>query len=281
MLPVNSKSLAAVVFAVVISVCAFAQQEKSVPITIHVADVTGTPISGAAVTIIPSASCSQVDAQTDGTGTLAVALKPCSYQVSVYSSGFFPLAKSLNVQNSAAQILQFALTVATGTGPVISLGPNLNPEHPALTVMLPAEVVGALYISAGPDHTKTIDLATLKTMPQRTVKFHNVHTKAEETYTGVPLIDLLASLGVPHGKDLHGKPLSDYIVATGSDGYKAVLALAELDPEFHPGDVIVADAMDGKPLDATNGPFKLVVTEDKRPARSVHNLVLIEVKTAE
>jgi DMSO/TMAO reductase YedYZ molybdopterin-dependent catalytic subunit len=118
-------------------------------------------------------------------------------------------------------------------------------------------------------------------MSQKTISFHNVHTKADETYSGVSLIDLLASMGVPHGKDLHGKGLSEYIVATGSDGYKAVLALAEVDPEFHPGDVIVADAMDGKPLDAQNGPFKLVVTEDKRPARSVRNLVSIEVKTAE
>jgi len=38
--------------------------------------------------------------------------------------------------------------------------------------------------------------------------------------------------------------------------------------------------MDGKALDPHNGPFKLVVTEDKRPARSVRNLVQIEMKTA-
>jgi hypothetical protein len=137
-----------------------------------------------------------------------------------------------------------------------------------------------LRIESGGKHAE-ITLDALKAMPQKTVTFHNVHTSADETYTGVPLIDLLASVGVPRGKELHGKPLSDYVVATGSDGYKAVLALAEVDPEFHPGDVIVADAMDGKPLDAKNGPFKLVVTQDKRPARSVHNLVLIEVKAAE
>ena len=138
----------------------------------------------------------------------------------------------------------------------------------------------SLHLQNG-GHQTTVTLDALKAMPQTTVKFHNVHTSADETYSGVPLIDLLASLGAPHGKDLHGKGLSDYIIATGSDGYKAVLALAEVDPEFHPGDVIVADSMDGKPLDAKNGPYKLVVTEDKRPARSVHNLVSIEVKAAE
>ena len=118
-------------------------------------------------------------------------------------------------------------------------------------------------------------------MPHKTITFHNAHTKADETYSGIPLSDLFTMYGIFFGDKLRGKALSEYIVATGSDGYKAVLALAEIDPSFHPGDVLVADAMDGKPLDAKNGPFKLVVTEDKRPARSVHNLVSIELRTAE
>jgi DMSO/TMAO reductase YedYZ molybdopterin-dependent catalytic subunit len=60
-----------------------------------------------------------------------------------------------------------------------------------------------------------------------------------------------------------------------------VLALAEVETDFHPGDVLVADAMNGKPLDAKAGPFRLVVTDDKRPARSVRNLVSVELKAAE
>lgn len=60
-----------------------------------------------------------------------------------------------------------------------------------------------------------------------------------------------------------------------------MLALAEADPEFHPGQILIADQMDNKQLDAKTGLFRLVVTEDKRPARSVHSLVSIEVKTAE
>ncbi len=123
--------------------------------------------------------------------------------------------------------------------------------------------------------------AEFKALPHKTVTFHNVHTKADETYSGVPLIDLLAKYGAPTGDKLRGKALSDYVVVAGADGYKAVLALAETDPSFHPGDVIVADTMDAKPLDAKTGPFRLVVTEDKRPARSVHNLVSIELRTAE
>jgi hypothetical protein len=143
-----------------------------------------------------------------------------------------------------------------------------------------AGAAGTLKVVAQ-GQTQSFSADDFKNLPHKTVIFHNPHTNSDETYSGVPLIDLLAKQGVPHGHDLRGKGLSEYIVATGSDGYKAVLALAEVDPEFHPGDVIVADAIDGKPLDAKAGPFRLVVTEDKRPARSVHNLVSIEVRQAE
>ncbi|AXC14370.1 hypothetical protein ACPOL_5114 [Acidisarcina polymorpha] len=148
----------------------------------------------------------------------------------------------------------------TATNPVVASATN-----PELQVMV--------------DGRRTaLTLAEFKDLPHKTVSYHNAHTKTDETYSGVPLIDLLAKYGAPTGDKLHGKALSDYIVATGSDGYRAVLALAETDPSFHPGDVIVADSMNGQPLDAKNGPFKLVVTEDKRPARSVRNLVSIELK---
>ena len=126
-----------------------------------------------------------------------------------------------------------------------------------------------------------VSAGDLKAMPHIPVSIHNPHTNADEAYSGVRLADLLAKIGAPLGSDLRGKALANYIVATGSDGYKAVLALGEIDPAFHPGEVIVADAMDGKPLDAHSGPFKLVVSEDKRPARAVRNLVSIELKSAQ
>jgi hypothetical protein len=126
----------------------------------------------------------------------------------------------------------------------------------------------------------TLKLADLSAMPHATVTFHNSHTNADESYSGVRLADLLVKVGAPLGRELRGEALADYVVAIGADGYKAVLALGEVDPSFHPGEVMVADAMDGKPLDAHNGPLKLVVSEDKRPARSVRNLTTIELKSA-
>lgn len=132
------------------------------------------------------------------------------------------------------------------------------------------------------DHPSVVlSAAELKAVPHITVTIHNAHTNADETYSGVRVSDLLGKLGVPLGNELRGKALAHYIVAMGSDGYKAVLALGEVDPSFHPGEVLVADTIDGKPLDAHSGPLKLVVSEDKRPARSVRNLVSIELKEAQ
>jgi hypothetical protein len=45
------------------------------------------------------------------------------------------------------------------------------------------------------------------------------------------------------------------------------------------GEVIVADTLNGHPLPAASGPFRLIVSEDKRPARSVRNLVSIELNS--
>jgi len=144
----------------------------------------------------------------------------------------------------------------------------------------PAGKDGLLLVAPTHDEPLRLTVDDLKTMKHLTVKVHNPHTDRDETYDGVRLADLLAKVGTPLSAQLRGKALSHYIVATGSDGYITVLAPAEVDPEFHPGEVLVADAMDRKPLDAHSGPLKLVVTDDRHPARSVRNLVRVEVRVA-
>ena len=146
---------------------------------------------------------------------------------------------------------------------------------------LPAQTSATSLTIAGLTQSIHLDAARLAAMPQVTVTVENGHNHMRETYTGVPLIDLLAQVGAPTDGQVKGKALSEYIVAVGSDGYKAVLALAEAEPVFHPGQVLVAEKMDGKPLDPKQGPFKLVISEDKFPARSVHNLVKVELHKAE
>ncbi len=128
--------------------------------------------------------------------------------------------------------------------------------------------------------TISVSLAQLEAMPQVKLTTYDLHTHSNVTFEGVPLPELLQKVGVPEGEAFRGKIVRDYVVATGSDGYEAVLALAELEPSFHPGMVLVADREDGKPLDAAMGPFRLVVTLDQRPVRWVRNLASVTVKQA-
>ena len=117
-------------------------------------------------------------------------------------------------------------------------------------------------------------------LPHKTVSVFNSHSKATEKYSGVPLTDLLAKVGVPQGEQVKGNRFLIGIVAEGTDNYGVLYALAEVDPSIHAGDVPVADSVDDHKLEK-DGAFKMVSTEEKRPARWVRNLtsiLVIEVK---
>jgi DMSO/TMAO reductase YedYZ molybdopterin-dependent catalytic subunit len=98
------------------------------------------------------------------------------------------------------------------------------------------------------------------------------------TYDGVPLGQLLARVGVPSGKALHGPALREVVLVSGRDGYAAAIALAETDPGFRKDQVILADLADGQPLGETVGPYRLVVEGDLRAARCVRMVTSIAVR---
>jgi len=141
----------------------------------------------------------------------------------------------------------------------------------------PAPAAGPLVISYG-NQSATWTVATLGSLPHTNVSVYNEHTKANENYAGVPLIDLLVKLGVPDKP--RGKQFRIYIVAVGSDGYEVVYSLGEITPDVHDATVLVADSENDKQI-ADDGPLKLVATGEKRPARWVRNLVAVKVLTAE
>jgi hypothetical protein len=258
----NKTRLASVCLALS-TVCCLLAQDAPTHVAVVVTDVEGAVVAHAQVRFT-AGSNSVVEAATDKLGQLTVELEPGSYTLSISSPGFERYTRQVGVVPvKEEQIFSAALRVLDLGGVMVS-GPS--PE-------------GLELVSK--DHAAlTLKLADLKAMPQLTVTVHNPHTDADEAYSGVRVADLLTKVDAPLGKELRGEAMADYVIATGSDGYKAVLALGEVDPSFHPGDVIVADAMDGKPLDAHNGPLKLVVSEDKRPARCVRNLVRIELRSA-
>ena len=76
---------------------------------------------------------------------------------------------------------------------------------------------------------------------------------------------------------MRGNMVASYVLASASDGYQALFAIAELDPAFTAEDILVADTVDGQPLFEYQGPFRLVAPKDLRGARSVRMLQRLDV----
>jgi DMSO/TMAO reductase YedYZ molybdopterin-dependent catalytic subunit len=87
-------------------------------------------------------------------------------------------------------------------------------------------------------------------------------------YSGVAVLDILNLAGVTTGKQLRGENLAKYMIVKCADGYEVLFSLAELDTGFSDKIVILADSMEGKPLQAGKGPLRLIMPGEKVPARS-------------
>jgi hypothetical protein len=144
-------------------------------------------------------------------------------------------------------------------------------EHSA-----PSSPSTQLTIKTYDGKTLTLSPDELAALPHKSVEVFNAHSKAKETYSGVPLADLLSKVDVPLGEKVRGKLFLIGIIAEGTDHYGVLYSLSEVDPSLHTGDVIVADKLDGQKLEK-DGAFKMVSSEERRPARWVRNLTSISV----
>jgi hypothetical protein len=119
-----------------------------------------------------------------------------------------------------------------------------------------------------------LSAADLAAMPH-----HSVTLQLEgktEACDAVPLSLILAKVGAPQGKALKGPELADVALVGAADGYRVALALAETDPLMRGEDqIFLADRCAGGPMAPPEGPLRLVVLGDKRPARSARQVTSI------
>src|SRR5215475_5713651 len=91
---------------------------------------------------------------------------------------------------------------------------------------------------AMPSTFTTADLAPPTTVSNVTFLSGNTPT-GPNSYTGVDLWNFLVAAG------LLSNPLNSYVLATGSDGFRVLFSLAELDPAFGARTDLLADSIDG------------------------------------
>jgi hypothetical protein len=104
-----------------------------------------------------------------------------------------------------------------------------------------------------------------------------VPTGTSATFEGVALGVLLAKAGVEFGETLRGKRLASCLLVEAADGYRAVIALPELDPAFTDKQIVLAFLKDGKPLDDKEGPYRIVIPDEKRMARWVRQVRVLKI----
>jgi hypothetical protein len=137
------------------------------------------------------------------------------------------------------------------------------------------EVSAQIVVHVNDNKPVTLTPVDLAPLPRHSAVLKD-HGK-QATYEGALLHDVLVKAGVDFGTGLHGKQLSSYAAALGTDGYEAVFPLAELDPTVVDSNIIVADKRDGQPLGGSEGGMRIVAPNDKRPTRSVRMLHEIDV----
>jgi DMSO/TMAO reductase YedYZ molybdopterin-dependent catalytic subunit len=122
-----------------------------------------------------------------------------------------------------------------------------------------------------------IDAKSLHEFKQVTVTRKDKEGKTDHTYAGVTLSDILKKAGVTMEDALKGKNLAKCVLVDAADNYEVAFALAELDKNYTDRLIILADTVDGKPLPQGEGPFRIIVQDEKKPARCVRQVVGLKV----
>jgi hypothetical protein len=103
------------------------------------------------------------------------------------------------------------------------------------------------------------------------------HSSGPITFEGVTLKSVLEKAGITFGESMKGKRLANCLLVEAADGYRAVMALPELDPAFTDKQTLLAFLRDGKPLSEKEGPYRIVIPEEKRMARWVRQVTALKI----
>ncbi|MEV6868486.1 molybdopterin-dependent oxidoreductase [Streptosporangium subroseum] len=164
-----------------------------------------------------------------------------------------------------------SLTTTTHAATASAGAPATTATHQASPAAPPVKIRGDVA------HPRSFTLARLRSLPQHTVRVRYQTSKGTEkhTFTGPLLLDVL-TLAEPRFKaETKNDQLRFFAAATGSDGYRAIVSFAELDPAFSGTKVLLAVSQDGASL-AAQGP-RLVVPADVKGGRYVSGVVHIHV----
>jgi hypothetical protein len=145
----------------------------------------------------------------------------------------------------------------------------------ALTLQNTLALCQKLTVQAESGKQTVLARADIEALPQ--VKVTTTASGVSATFGGVALRAVLERAGVGFGETMKGKRMASCLLVEAADDYRVVIALPEIDPRFNDKQVILAFLKDGKPLDDKEGPYRIVIPDEKRMARWVRQVTTLKI----
>lgn len=146
-----------------------------------------------------------------------------------------------------------------------------------IAVSLVAVAVHAqqLTIQAEAGKATVLTKAEIESLPHTSVTTGAADPQV--TYEGADLRAVLEKAGVQLGDSLRGKRMASCLLVEAADGYRVVIALPEIDPAFADRKMVLVYLRNGKPLDDKEGPYRLIIPDEKRMARWVRQVTTLKI----
>lgn len=145
----------------------------------------------------------------------------------------------------------------------------------ALTLQATLATGQQLTVQAEGGKQTVLARADIEALPH--VKVTTAASGISTTFEGVPLRAVLEKAGVGLGETLKGKRMASCLLVEAADGYRVVIALPELDPAFSDKQIVLAFLKDGKTLNDKEGPYRIVIPDEKRMARWVRQVTTLKI----
>jgi len=149
----------------------------------------------------------------------------------------------------------------------------------AVLLTLVVATQGAPITLVAPDGTtSTLPAQEITRLPPQAVTVEDRGNTA--AYEGALLTDVLLSLGIPTGEALRGPAATMVVLVEGKDTAKVSFSAAELDPTLSTKRVYLVWKRNGAALVDAEGPYRIVIPDEKRAVRWVRGVHTVSLGVA-
>jgi DMSO/TMAO reductase YedYZ molybdopterin-dependent catalytic subunit len=108
-----------------------------------------------------------------------------------------------------------------------------------------------------------------------------IRDKGPFRFSGVTVFSILEAAGYKLDEPKRGAYLTQYVVITAADGYRAVYSMGEFDPKSKREAPLLVWEQDGAPIKEAEGPYRLVIPDNAHTSRWIRQIKSIAVRNVE